>query len=33
MKKMGILRELDKKQAQPGQKIVIGQPKIGEIIY
>ena len=33
MKKMGILRELDKRQAQPGEKIVIGQPKIGEIVY
>lgn len=33
MRKMGIMHELERKQADPGQKIVIGDPALGEIEY
>lgn len=33
MAKMGIIHELTRQGAQPGQKIIIGNPKIGEIDY
>ncbi len=33
MRKMGILRELDRQGLEPGQTITIGNPKIGELEY
>lgn len=33
MKKMGIMRELKRQAAEPGQKIIIGHPEIGSIDY
>ena len=33
MRKMGILHELERKQIDPGQKIIIGNPTIGELEY
>jgi hypothetical protein len=30
---MGILKELDKKGLEPGQKIQIGNPSIGSLDY
>jgi GTPase len=33
MKKMGILRELEKRKVDPTMKIIIGDPKVGQIRY
>ena len=33
MRKMGIMRELKRQQAEAGQKIIIGNPEIGRIEY
>lgn len=33
LKKMGIINQLIKQNIEPGQKIIIGSPKIGEIEY
>jgi GTP-binding protein len=33
VRKMGIIHELERKQIDPGQKIVIGDPAIGELEY
>ncbi len=33
MRKMGILHELERKKVDPGQKIIIGDPAIGELEY
>ena len=33
MRKMGIMRELDRQGLQPGQTITIGQPAVGDIEY
>jgi GTP-binding protein len=33
MKKMGIMQELEKKGIEPGQKIQLGNPSIGQIVY
>jgi Obg family GTPase CgtA-like protein len=33
MRKMGIMRELDRRGLEPGQTITIGQPEIGGIDY
>jgi GTP-binding protein len=33
MRKMGILRELKRQAAEPGQSIIVGQPEIGRIEY
>ena len=33
MKKMGIMRELEKRKIDPEVKIIIGSPKVGEISY
>lgn len=33
LKKMGILNQLIKQNIEPGQKIIIGNPKIGSLDY
>lgn len=33
MKKMGIIRQLERQNIQPGQKIIIGNPPIGDLTY